>query len=87
MACIITGCTLIAYNEYVGGDLHKIGDYYVFSAIKDKEGNSRWSADHLEYAHYSKTVHISGEFFDKSGIIIVPIAHCVLNTEAQEYLK
>lgn len=86
MTCIITGCTLVTHNEYVGGDLHKVGNCYVFNAIKNSNGNARWVTDESEYSHYSKRINIFGNWLEFSGVIVVPMANAVLNVEAQEYI-
>lgn len=88
MTCIITGCTAILGGEYVGGDLHIIGNCYVFNAIVDEKCNPLTSFDPDTYSHYSKQIDFStfARMYEKRGVYIAPISQCVLNEEAQNYV-
>jgi hypothetical protein len=45
MACIITGAELFDLQSYrwVHGDLHRVGDAYVFNAVLDEKGEVAWT--------------------------------------------
>ena len=90
MTCLITGCRATYDSLEVSGDLHRVGDCYVFNAIVDVYGVSRWRAPEKgEYAHYTKVIDFSesSSYYEKRGVLIAPISECVLNEKAKEYIK
>jgi hypothetical protein len=88
MTCIITGCVLRNGGQNVGGDLHRIGDAYVFNAIVTENGATRWVDDDT-YSHYQREVDASGsvQYFERRGVVVFSRAGAVLNEAAHNYLR
>lgn len=90
MTCIITGCGLIEGPRYLWGDLHKIGDCFVFNGVAH-DGKARWSpADELPPTFMSITVDLAlpvKEYIERRGVAVFPEEYGILNDVAKAYLK
>lgn len=91
MTCIITGCALVDERESrcVWGDLHKIGDCFVFNAVLDHH-ECAWQYGAPLHDHLKQLV-VGGDtpanaWFERRGIIVVPENFATLNRPAREYL-
>lgn len=84
MTCVITGCTAINGHQQVGGDLHKVGDCYVFNAIVNKNGETAWGK-----THYTKLIDFSRarNLFERRGVFVAHKDEVGFNLEALEYME
>ena len=94
MTCLITGCAAFNGHQYVGGDLHQVGDCYVFNCILERgehgvryhSGEAAW-ASREDWAHYPKIVDFSAAiYWERRGTLVAPARECTLNDAAREYL-
>lgn len=83
--CIITGCEFMSAGGYVHGDLHQLGDVYIFNAATGAQGNMEWA-----YGPPHKGAKVlwdsCGMYFERRGVIIIAKAGAILNQAAQDYL-
>ena len=92
MTCLITGCALndLTLTRTVWGDLHQIGDCYIFNACLTA-GNAAWRDGEL--AHNSTWVieckfdYSDDRSFERRGVIIIPKSKCRLNARAADFLE
>jgi hypothetical protein len=84
--CLITGCYLYVENENkaVYGDLHQLGDVYVFNACL-QDGETAWVP--IKPYQNTKCLVITGEYFERRGVIVVAVCDAEVNATALEYLK
>jgi len=89
MTCIITGCKARIGNATVGGDLHAIGDCFVFNAIVDTSAGAAWDYEDELYNHYRMEVDFSEarDCWERRGTIVAKASECELNLQAKEYLR
>jgi hypothetical protein len=89
--CIITGCALVDGNRALWGDLHSIGESWVFNGVLDSRGNAAWEHDGflgrevkaLEILPAASAVHYA---FERRGVVVVPKAAARLNQPALAYV-
>ena len=90
MTCLITGCAFVEGPRYLWGDLHKIGDCFVFNGVAH-DGKARWSSlDELAPTLMSITVDLAipnREYLERRGIAILPEEYAIFNDAAKAYLK
>lgn len=89
MTCIITGCRARAGNATVGGDLHLVGECFVFNAIVERGGSeTAWTHDESMFSHYPKEIDFSASpsMYEKRGVLIAPMRECSLNEAARAYI-
>ena len=94
MTCLITGCALTFENEAksVWGDLHRIGDAYVFNAVLI-DGEARWQyGPDAACPNVMKQLVVSSRcppdgIFERRGVIVVHHDWAELNRAAQDYLE
>lgn len=84
--CLITGCTLLDDNQerWVHGDLYLVGGCYVFNACMTK-GESAWQYRGAP-ADNTRILRVSGDFFERRGVIVVDSEVTALNKTARDYL-
>lgn len=88
--CIITGCTLFmeAYNRSVHGDLHMVGNTYVFNACLGEDGESFWNYDPKPLDELRQcALIVDGGFFERRGVIVIDNYDARLNTAAINYIS
>lgn len=87
--CLITGCELFVPEEgkTLHGDLHHIGDCYVFNGVLNDKGETNWLPN---YRGLQTTCHLiinPGEFyFERRGVVVVAKKASFLNEKAREYV-
>lgn len=89
MTCLITGCVATNGVEWVGGDLHQIGNCYAFNACIGLNKEAAWSTRE-DFAHYSEKeidFSMANGYWERRGTLIAPVSECVLNDAAKEYIK
>lgn len=90
--CLITGCALVTAHGTAWGDLHALGDCYVFNAVLDERGEVSWSAAGcpIEVTPLVKTATFIEnprfDWFERRGVIIMPKAAVQFNPTACLYL-
>lgn len=92
MTCIITGAVAFNGHAWVGGDLHQIGDCYVFNCVMhSSNGEPLWTSERESWRHYDKEVDFSKapsyDFFERRGVLVATAGGIVLNEAAQAYLR
>jgi hypothetical protein len=90
MTCLITGCYL--HRPEVGaawGDLHKVGDCFVFNAVLDEKGETRLMTQSQLPARGDKGLYVreGADVFERRGVIIVPCNQAHLNLAAERYVR
>lgn len=87
MTCIITGCVAFNGHQWVGGDLHQIGNCFVFNCCMNS-GEAAWGARE-EWSHYTKEVDFSQspDCWERRGTIVAEGRPGMLNNVALEYLS
>lgn len=91
--CVITGADLVVFGEgkAVHGDLHTMGDVYIFNAVLDGGGDIAWkhgitAADFIETD--CKVVGVnSSHYFERRGVIVFSKTSATLNDAAFQYLN
>jgi len=89
MTCIITGCLAFNGLEYAVGDLHRLGDCYVFNAVFHtfgvERGETDWGSDMYGY---TKVVDFSkaADVWERRATIVAPVSQVTFNADAQDYL-
>lgn len=83
--CLITGCELFVLPEGLSfhGDLHRIGDTYIFNGNPNAQGTPGLPAD----AANRKLLTINDSFFSRRGLWVCPTATASLNQCAKDYLN
>lgn len=85
MACLITGCALINGHAAAWGDLHDLGDVFIFNAVlKDLE--PYWqSAEPFVAGKYLDITH--ADYFERRGVFVIPKHTAQLNQVAIDYIE
>jgi hypothetical protein len=85
--CLITGCALVDGDRQVWGDLHSVGDCYVFNAVLFG-GEPNWQYNEPTPASMKSLELLGrGAIFERRGVLIFPKAAAVLNPAAEAFLK
>jgi len=91
MTCLITGCALndLDLTRTVWGDLHQIGDCYVFNACL-VQGAAAWqegelAPDTMRVIEF-KALDSGERVFERRGVIILPKSECRFNLRATDFL-
>jgi len=90
MTCIITGCKVYdpLHYRYAHGDLHRIGETYVFHACINTNQQTNW---HDGLPEESEKILIyqdfSGDSVDVRGVLVIPPNIAQLNQVAIDYIK
>jgi hypothetical protein len=91
MTCLITGCYLHRVPENVAawGDLHKVGDCFVFNAVLNEQGETRLMTQAQWPVRGDKGLHVmeGADVFERRGVIIVPCNQAHLNLVAERYVR
>lgn len=89
--CIITGCEFYdaLANRWAHGDLHRAGQVLIFNAVTlntDGRVDTHWQ--YGEPLHRGcRVVEAHGDYFERRGVIILPIENSRLNADAESYLR
>lgn len=94
MPCLITGCALVDDTQArsVWGDLHRIGDTFIFNAVLDPDREAAWQyGKDAACPNVVKQLTIrsncpAAAVFERRGVIIVHIGWADLNQAAQDYI-
>lgn len=93
MKTLITGCDLVdpQENRWVHGDLHEIGDTYVFNAVLDNRGQSNWSYEDWDSVITSRALilhpAVNFRFFERRGVLVIAKSDATLTDAAKEYIR
>lgn len=81
--CLITGCYLVdgSNQSHVYGDLHSIGESYVFNAC------NQMNYGVLDPNARALIINPMADFFHRRDVYVVPMASAQLNPAAKEFLK
>ena len=84
--CIITGCVLwdMHHDCRAHGDLHMIGDTYVFNAAVDSTRETVWIREPVLATE--RVLYITGDYFERRGVIVVHQENAELNPAARKYI-
>lgn len=84
--CVITGCDLTCsvWGTVYHGDLHEIGDTYIFNAVLF-QGEALALNREVEDRHISLDLD-GGDYFERRGVFIFHKSVCELSTAAKEYI-
>lgn len=85
--CLITGCALLLprARQWAWGDLHRVGDAWIFNAVLDGRGETNWRYEEL-YA-VQRILIARGSYFERRGVIVIAGEAAYLNNVAKEYLE
>lgn len=82
---LITECALVNadYDKVVWGDLHRLGDTYIFSAVlSGREANWQHPIPPMLDSTPTVTLTTQEGLFERRGVIIFPKEAAELNTAA-----
>lgn len=89
--CKITGCALLIPDEgkWLWGDLHRgpEGTWVFNGAYGPKAQATEWQFTVLDRMLAGKGLIVTGEYFERRGVVVVPSTCGKLTQEAAEYLK
>lgn len=83
--CVITGCELAdhAHERWAHGDLHRLEGVFIFVAVCDEKGETRWHTEPLdEDTHRVLCIGLHSRTFERKGIIFVEEQTARLNHKA-----
>lgn len=85
--CLVTGASLYVPNERkcAHGDLHRVGDAFVFNACLGENGQTAWMYNE-PVPSYKGIVCDSNFFFERRGVIVMPAGAASLNPAAEAYI-
>lgn len=85
--CLITGCALVLERaeQWTWGDLHRVGDTWVFSAVLNVHGETHWKSGIPEADR--RALISRGPFFERRAVIVIAGEAAYLNDAAKEYLE
>jgi hypothetical protein len=83
--CIITGCSLVlpAERRWLHGDLFDGGLVWVFNGVMSA-GEGAWSHD---YPSRGKALIVTGEYWERRGVLVAEKLGSEFNNTAREYLR
>jgi len=84
--CVITGCDLTDGESHIHGDLHELGDVYIFNACLDEEWQASRDYHNLPHKNAKVITCSAAFFFERRGVIIFPKYCTFLNQAAKDYL-
>lgn len=84
--CLITGCAVVnAHNGlWAVADLHEVAGAFVFVCNRDGAKGVDW---HNGAVQHDKTAHLTGDWLERRGVIVVDVEDCELNETAKEYIR
>jgi hypothetical protein len=88
--CLITGCVLYVedQNMCVRGDLYALGNTYIFNSCLNEDNATAWSyRKYYENSDLDKVLVITGNYFEKRGVIVIDNCDAHLNSAANNYLS
>lgn len=81
MTCLITGCDLEMNGKHIHGDLHVIGNVYVFNSF-----GCEWVYTPAPSSGKIVKILDTRGMYEAHGTIVIPTDHCILNKNASEYI-
>jgi len=89
--CLITGCAMRIGGSTLWGDLHELGDVYIFNAVTGPDGKASAAYNPQTEGPDVRWIEVfddcpSSLLFERRGIIVVSKAATVLNDVAREFL-
>lgn len=88
--CLITGCALKGPHGTSWGDLHMVGDCFVFTAFRGDDGETNWNMMTFQkFDNKGKIITLRDgcDYFERHGVIVFEALHAIFNPAAREYLK
>jgi hypothetical protein len=83
MTCLITGCALINGSSTVHGDLHEIGNVYIFNACLDN-GEAAWRDIDVNISPRQIDI-TNSDYFERRGVFVTH-KQTGLNQAAFDYI-
>lgn len=86
--CLITGCELVAINTgaKAHGDLHQVGNAYVFNAVLDEHGETKWTRGGTPTRSNWVALH-TGDVFERRGVLVFALGDAALSEAARNYIE
>lgn len=92
--CLITGCELFvkAEGKMLHGDLHWIGETWVFQGISDGKGTLWYWPDNPGAElpanwRSSNVLIVTGEYLERGSVIVIPMMAAHLNDAGLAYVR
>ncbi|MGD9674519.1 MAG: hypothetical protein AB7U98_13685 [Candidatus Nitrosocosmicus sp.] len=84
--CVITGCAMQVGNAYAWGDLHELGDTWIFNGVPTKDARMVWV--HYPPAADQKILIVTNPdaTFTRRGLCVIPKSCAELNLVAKRHI-
>jgi len=84
MRCLITGCALQLQHSpaLAWGDLHLLGESFIFDGTLDRDGRLFWAA-----AKTAETKALGEKYFERRGVLVCRADMSLLNEAARAYVE
>lgn len=85
--CVITGCEIVARNTEATahGDLHMLGDVFIFNAVRGQDGETRWFQ---ALPASGRVIYVDTNYvFERRGVIVIPLRHATLSKQASDFIE
>jgi hypothetical protein len=86
--CLITGCDLVCINtaSTAHGDLHQVGEAFIFNAVRDAHGETHWR--HEEAPRSTRLIYVHTDHaFERRGVIVFHTTAAQLSDEARRHIQ
>ena len=87
--CLITGCSLedARLGQTVWGDLHALGDVFIFDACLNASGRANWTDKDPSAERRGPVVCIhGGDYFQARGVIVFAKLSATVSKEARAHI-
>ncbi len=88
--CVITGCELVLPNDYIyhHGDLHELGDVWIFNSVLDNDYEAKvFAIDRLHPSLLQLILSANAMFFERRGVFVIHKTAAEFNAVAKEYVE
>lgn len=87
--CLITGCALVVDHgsRWAWGDLHRIGNSYVFNAAEYDARETKWQYDMKNLRGPSVHILHADNIFDRRGVVVFSLSVAVLDALAEKRIR
>lgn len=87
MECIITGCALEEHDAFIVGDLHEMGDTWIFNGVV-RGDQAYWIPKSVgSYPQRDKVINLTGiPYFERRGVFVFQRDTSLLNEAAKQHI-
>ena len=83
--CLITRCRLVVAERSIRGDLHEMGNVFIFNAVL-REGEAAWEPGAGRGWNSNEKIIDTRDYFERRGVFVILRSGAMLNQSARDYI-